>query len=730
MAKKWLLSFALVYAIGFVSYTLLSSNSSGPGGDQTGSPFSNPLACGQCHGGNPNPGAGISLSGLPTDYYPGQTYSLTLSINNATNTNGFQITSLDASNNAAGSFAAGAGSSPHSFGGRSYLEHSTPSNSGSWTFNWTAPATNLGTVTFYASANAANGNGNTSGDVIYKQEFDVTGINPIALSNQSTANQSCSNTCDATIDFNAIGGTGGYSYNWNNGLGNTTPPLSNLCANNYAVTVSDNNGNDEVFNFNITAPQAISNQQNITAATCASNDGQIALTTSGGAGSYSYAWSGPNGTFTSGATAFNLEPGTYNVTVTDGNNCQNTFNYSVPVGSSGLSVNFSTTPDNCNQQDGSATAQISGGSGSYTYNWSGSLSGSTINNLASGSYSVTVTDQNTQCVDSFIVSVPAGGGPELANTVLTNAACADSATGSIAFSLSSGQAPFTAVWMPMVNNSDTTANHLEAGVYEITITDDNNCSTDTSFTISAPDSIEINPLVTDVLCFGENSGSITTAAIGGSGNYIYEWSDNSGNADLIDVMAGSYSVTVSDGTGCIEEGSFSIQEPASAIAITSVTSVGSNGNDCTGQLSVTVNGGTGAYQYTWDDPNNSVDSTASDLCPGTYNVTITDANGCAFDTVLVVEDISVGMNETVLTQIDIYPNPVVNDLWIEGDFQEGLTVEIYTISGALVMSETMGLITNSESYHINTASLSRGTYLIQLSNATGTQTFSTNRFVK
>ena len=730
MKKKWLISLALVYVVGFATYTVLSSNSFGPGGDRTGSPFSSPLACGQCHGGNSNPGAGMSLSGLPTAYYPGQTYSLTLSINNPTNTNGFQITSLDASNGAAGSFASGAGSNSYTSGGRSYLEHNSPSNSGSWTFNWTAPSTNAGTVTFYASGNAANGNGNTSGDVIYKQEFNLAGTNAIALNNQSSSNPLCSSSCDGSIDFTPTGGAGGYTYNWNNGLGNTAPPLSNLCANTYAVTVSDLDGNDEVFSFNITAPQAIANQENIIAATCASNDGEIALSTTGGTGSYSYSWSGPNGSFSAGSNASNLEAGNYSVTVTDLNNCQNSFNYTVSTGASGLSASFTTTPDNCNQQNGSATAQISGGSGNYSYTWSGSLSGATINNLGSGSYSVTVTDLNSQCIDSFSVNVPAAGGPELSNALVADAACADSATGSISFSFNSGQAPFTTVWIPMVNNSDTTANNLEAGVYSVTITDNNNCSTDTSFTILAPDSIEINSSVTDALCFGENSGSITTAATGGSGSFIYQWSDNSGNADLIDVMAGNYSVTVSDGTGCIEEQSFSIQEPAMAIAITNVTSVGSNGNDCTGELSVTANGGTGAYQYTWDDPNNSVDSTVSNLCPGTYSVTITDANGCAFDTLLVVEDLNVGMDESVITELKIYPNPVVNDLWLEGDLNEVSIVEVYTISGALVMSETITLSTNAESYHINTASLSRGTYLIQLSDASGTRTLSTARFVK
>ena len=720
---------ALMYCVSFATYTILSSSSSGPGGDYTGSPFSNSLACGQCHGGNPNPGAGMTLSGLPSNYYPGETYSLTLSLNNPTNTNGFQITSLDASNSAAGNFAAGAGSSPHTFGGRSYLEHSTPGNSGSWTFNWTAPATNVGTVTFYASGNAANGNGGTSGDVIYKQEFNLNGIDPISLNSQSTSNQSCSNTCDGTIDFSPVGGTGGYTYSWNNGLGNVSPALNNLCANNYTVTVTDQDGNSEIFNFNLTAPSAISNQESITAATCASNDGQVALTTSGGNGSYSYNWSGPNGSFTAGATASNLESGNYSVTITDANNCQSTFNYNVPVGSSGLTANFNTLPDNCNQQDGSATVQISGGSGNYTYNWTGALSGSTVNNLASGSYSVTVTDQNTQCIDSFSVNIPAAGGPQLSGIVIANAVCADSATGNISFSVSTAPS-YTTSWMPAVNNSDTTASNLEAGTYFVTVTDGNNCSTDTSFTITAPDSIEINATESDVLCFGENTGSISTSATGGSGNYIYEWSDNSSSSDLFNIAAGNYNLTVSDGTGCIEEESFTIDQPASALVITNTTSVGSNGNDCSGELSVTAQGGTGSYLYNWNDPTNSTDSLVSDLCPGSYNVTITDANGCTTDTTLTIEDISVGMNESALTQLRIYPNPVKDDLWIEGEIKGTYVVEIYTISGALVWSEVKDANFNLSTHHINTSQLKSGTYLIKVSGASNSEIMGLRRFVK
>ena len=124
--------------------------------------------CTDCHSGSTLSGDGVisfNVSGGP-GYIPGNTYPITISTTGGSK-NGFQMTILDASNNQAGSFSAGAGSSVTSSGGRQYIRHSTSSGITSWTFDWTAPDADAGELTAYYAMTKANSNGGTSGDNVY-----------------------------------------------------------------------------------------------------------------------------------------------------------------------------------------------------------------------------------------------------------------------------------------------------------------------------------------------------------------------------------------------------------------------------------------------------------------------------------------------------------------------------------------------------------------------------------
>ncbi len=164
--------YALFSAVAIGSAALFMANSNGSTlQDLTGAPGSSGT-CANCHG-NLNANTGITISGLPSAYLPGQTYTLTLSLDNATSANGFQLTIRDAVNNTPGTFTQGAGSNVKSAGSRSSIQHSSPSTTGSWTFDWTAPSTDAGNLTVYATGNATDGNGNTSGDQVYSVSLDL-----------------------------------------------------------------------------------------------------------------------------------------------------------------------------------------------------------------------------------------------------------------------------------------------------------------------------------------------------------------------------------------------------------------------------------------------------------------------------------------------------------------------------------------------------------------------------
>jgi len=147
-------------------------------------------------------------------------------------------------------------------------------------------------------------------------------------------------------------------------------------------------------------------------------------------------------------------------------------------------INGSSNSTLCGQLNGSATINASGGSGAYTYLWSNGGTSSTINNISSGGYVVTVTDGNG-CTTSTTVNVGSIGGPTLAIANSTNVSCFGGTNGSAQVNVSSGVGPFTYTWLPSGGNN-TFANNLSAGSYSVNVTDNNGCTSSTSVIITQP----------------------------------------------------------------------------------------------------------------------------------------------------------------------------------------------------------------------------------------------------
>ena len=162
---------------------LFWSYSSGPGGlNQAVSGAPNESTCVGCHSSNAlNSGTGgftIEVGQAITQYTPGQSYTVTVVGTGSTNQKyGFQVAALQTSDNSnAGTFTAGTGTAVRTIGVRNYLEHNTPSTTGTWTFTWQAPASDVGEVKFYLAGNAAGSPTGTAGDHIYTQELALTAL--------------------------------------------------------------------------------------------------------------------------------------------------------------------------------------------------------------------------------------------------------------------------------------------------------------------------------------------------------------------------------------------------------------------------------------------------------------------------------------------------------------------------------------------------------------------------
>lgn len=448
---------------------------------------------------------------------------------------------------------------------------------------------------------------------------------PTALSvSLLPTNITCNGQTNGSLGATASGGTPNYTYAWSGGLPPVAVQSGNVAAGNYSVTVTDSNSCTASAVSVVGQPAPLFVSLTPTNPSCnGNNNGSIAATVSGGTPNYTFAWSDPN---ISGNNATGLGAGSYGVTVTDANNCTTfaTTTLNEPTAVSGSS---SSTTAACGQSNGSATVSASGGVGPYTYSWShnSSLNTTTANNLASGSYTVTVTDSNG-CSAEIPVAVSNANGPTLTITNSTNTLCS-AANGSITVSASGGTAPLTLSWSHSTTFSGTTANNLPAGNYIITVEDAIGCQAVQSVTLTdtPPPTLQIVG-TTNATC-SQNNGNITVEAVGGTSPYNYNWSSPPGgnSATLANIGAGSYTVTVTDANSCTNTLTITIQGSTNPIVTASPTNASCNLPN--GSIALNVSNGTSPYTYDWT-PATVSGSNPTGLDTGTYSVTVSDALGC------------------------------------------------------------------------------------------------------
>ncbi len=281
-----------------------------------------------------------------------------------------------------------------------------------------------------------------------------------------------------------------------------------------------------------------------------------------------------------------------------------------------------------NDNNASATAIVTADTGihaiAYSWNTTPISNSSTISGLGQGTYVITVTANNAcTAMDTVVITNPIA---LTHNIVKTDATCGN-ANGYIGITPNGGYKPYTYLWTPLVS-SNASANNLLPGNYFIKIIDSAGCRD--SVPISLINNGGVSVAIankSDVKCSGGNTGSATAVVAGTGGTYSYQWLPSGGNAATANnLTAGLYHVIVNDASGCTDTATVQINEPLTALA----ASVKSYPTFCglnNGAAKVLVSGGVGPYLYNWTPGNYNTDS-ISNLTPGTYNLTITDANGC------------------------------------------------------------------------------------------------------
>lgn len=462
----------------------------------------------------------------------------------------------------------------------------------------------------------------------------------------------CFGTATATISANAKGAwVGNKTYAWtkkgDNNFSKNTSIIENVSSGTYYCRITDDL-HFEVDSITLSDPAKLVVSQSLQQdAKCyGSLDGRLEATVTGGTGAVSYLWSGTGaGIIATNQIQNTLAAGTYSLIVTDANNCSDSVKNMVISEPNMITFKYSKVT-NINGQKGAVDLRIQGGTIPYLYKWTGpedfKATTQDINDiLVQGNYSVRVTDQNLCTRDTtFLImdshklyaeltnkkNVSCKGGSDGSLTIL---AAPNSTTPNLSYYWS-GPDGFT--------GTSATINNLKAGVYSVTVTDDQvEPDADETFILSnleitePANDLTVNLVKGDQTCFGLANGYIDADPAGGTLPYRYSWKKE-GNSlpDITEVITGlslgSYEVTVLDTNNCESKKSITIEEPSTITVQHSLSPVSCTESKNDGTIDITPAGGTGAYTFHWSNGLDTED--VSLLSAGTYRVSITDANFC------------------------------------------------------------------------------------------------------
>jgi len=425
-----------------------------------------------------------------------------------------------------------------------------------------------------------------------------------------------------------------FSYLWSDGGSGFM--RNDLAAGDYQITITDtNSGCFDVQELTIEEDCITQcNQPTVTNMViiepdCGASDGIITLELVGDLSEFVFTWS-PNSSNSNIAT--NLTAGVYSVTITrvDNADCFTVLDIIVPNADSPQADIVSTTNANCTAADGTATLAPA----IYDFTWSDGGTGAYRNNLAAGTYTVTVDDAGTSCFT--ILEVEIGENSPLSGTAnIDQQPDCGIANGTVTLTVTGGTGNYIYSWG--TGNQQT---ELAAGTYAVTVTDvDTECSTVIDFVLNDNIIGATLTLATDsisVSCAGEADGQITYQLDFENGfNYpeTIEITNTMGEVVTNGILIpGDYCMAVKDAAGCLAaQACFTVLNPPTLSVDVSVENV-----TCSslGAINLVITGGTpmigmNAYTLTWEDnPSVNGQATRNDLAEGMYTVTITDDNNC------------------------------------------------------------------------------------------------------
>ncbi len=505
----------------------------------------------------------------------------------------------------------------------------------------------------------------------------------LSVDNTVVTDENCGQS-NGAIDITVSGGYTPLTYSWNNGA--VTPDIINISAGNYTCVITDNEGCKQTETGNVQNNAGTLSLDNyaLTNEICGNGQGAIDLTVSGDETPITFLWS--NGETTEDLS--NLSAGEYTCTITDNLGCITTAGpYIINDYAGTLSVdNVSSVNEQCGDATGSIDLTISGGTAPITYAWNTGATTEDLFGLSAGTYTYTITDNNNCSVSNNIEITNEAGTLNINSYVKTDETC-NANNGAIDLTVSGGTIPLSFLW----NSGQTTEDisDLNEGIYQVTITDGNNCqviSQEYNIVNSGGNITIETSNVTNENC-GQADGAISITPENGVEPYNFAWSNGADTEDIENLAAGNYSVTITDNMNCSFSEDFVVENVTNGFEVSSSTITNETCGTGNGAIDITVAGGTPGYNFVWNTGATTEDLTA--LSEGSYTCTVTDNVGCSLSNTYEVANTTTGLEITLVSITNDYCN--ANNGAIDAIVHSGTEPYTFSWSNGATTEDISGL---------------------------------------
>ncbi|WP_299991705.1 gliding motility-associated C-terminal domain-containing protein [uncultured Pontibacter sp.] len=469
---------------------------------------------------------------------------------------------------------------------------------------------------------------------------DIAGPSDIVAT--ATAS-SCGNPNGRLTVTGVTGNTETYSYSIDGDNFQESATFEGLLADDYTITVKDENGCTFAKGFSVTDVAGPSFVAEAESSTCGDSNGQIVVSNvTGGTGTYQYSLN--NDTFQNNNSFVNLAAGEYIISVRDEKGCVATQTIEVTNIPGPTDITLAAVSSTCGNSNGSITVSaVTGGTSDYTYSLNGGAfqESATFTGLTARTYAITVKDARG-CTFTKEVEVQNIAGPDGLTAEITASTCG-AANGELRITRVSGGTEGYTYSRNGVNFQESDLfTGLAAGEYTITVKDARGCTFAQKFNVTNTGGPTAVTATTQAASCLNNDGSITVGtATGGTGTYTYSIDGITfqESKNFTGLASGDYTVTAKDGNDCTV--TTTVKVNTNVPTNFASTSVASTCGDSNGSITVgTVTGGTGTYEYSKDGQNFSTNATLTGFAAGSHTIWVRDSKGCVFSKSVAVSNIA------------------------------------------------------------------------------------------